>query len=327
VSGTVSASDLTVGFVGLGNMGVPMARNLRHAGHPVVVHDADAARGPRFVEQFGGAAASAPDDFAGASVVVTMLPDGRAVAQAILEWQGGIAAALAAGSVVVDMSSSNPLDTQALGGELAQRGLGLVDAPVSGGVARADSGTLTIMVGGDDPKAIKRAEPVLEVLGGRLFHTGPLGSGHAMKALNNYCGATSYSATAEALAIGQRFGLSGEVMLDVLNASSGRSFNTEVVFKDEVVPGRYATGFALGLLAKDVGIAASLAESSGLETPLCGLVSRRWAQALEALGPGADHSEAHKGWWSVALAAGALSPDAEVASQAGAPAADDARMP
>ena len=88
-----------------------------------------------------------------------------------------------------------------------------------------------------------------------------------MKALNNYCGAAAYAATAEALAIGQRFGLSGEVMLDVLNTSTGRSFNTEVVFKDEVVPGRYATGFALALLAKDVGIAASLAESSGLETP------------------------------------------------------------
>jgi 3-hydroxyisobutyrate dehydrogenase len=327
----VERRDLTVGFVGLGNMGAPMARNLRQAGYPVVVHDVDAARGPRFVEDFGGVAAGAPDDFAEAGVVITMLPNGSAVAQAILEWQGGIAAALASGSVVVDMSSSSPLDTQALGRELAERGLGLVDAPVSGGITRADSGTLAIMVGGDDPQAIKRVEPVLEVLGGRLFHTGPLGSGHAMKALNNYCGATAYSATAEALAIGQRFGLSGEVMLDVLNNSTGRSFNTEVVFKDEVVPGRYATGFALGLLAKDVGIAAALAESSGLETPICELVSRRWSQALEALGTAADHSEAHKGWWDVPLAAPGsgvtgVPAEAEVASEAGVPTGDDARM-
>jgi 3-hydroxyisobutyrate dehydrogenase len=299
----MEAANLTVGFVGLGNMGWPMARNLRHAGHPVVVHDADGPRAARFVEEFGGSAASAPDNFADAAVVVTMLPDGRAVAQAILEWQGGIAAALAPGSVVVDMSSSNPLDTRALGPRLAAHGLGLVDAPVSGGITRADSGTLTLMVGGDDPQAIERAEPVLNVLGGRLFLTGPLGSGHAMKALNNYCGAAAYTTTAEALAIGQHFGLRGEVMLEVLNASTGRSFNSEVVFKEEVVPGRYATGFALALLAKDVGIAAALAESSGLETPVCELISRRWAHALQALGPGADHSEAHKGWWNVALAA------------------------
>jgi 3-hydroxyisobutyrate dehydrogenase len=281
------------------------------------VHDADAPRAARFVEAFGGVAASSPEDFADAAVVVTMLPDGRAVAQAILEWQGGVAAALARGAVVVDMSSSNPLDTQALGGLLAPRGLGLVDSPVSGGITRADSGTLTLMVGADDPLAIERAEPVLNVLGGRLFLTGPLGSGHAMKALNNYCGAASYTTTAEALAIGQHFGLRGEIMLDVLNASTGRSFNSEVVFKEEVVPGRYATGFALALLAKDVGIAAALAESSGLETPVCGLVSRRFADALEALGAGADHSEAHKAWWSVALAAsqqedGAASQNLEV---------------
>jgi 3-hydroxyisobutyrate dehydrogenase len=299
----MGADDLTVGFIGLGNMGWPMARNLRQAGHPVVVHDADAPRAARFVEEFGGLAAGTPEDFAEAAVVVTMLPDGRAVAQAILEWQGGVAAALAPGSVVVDMSSSNPLDTQALGGRLTPLGLGLVDSPVSGGITRADSGTLTLMVGADDPLAIERAEPVLNVLGGRLFLTGPLGSGHAMKALNNYCGAASYTTTAEALAIGQHFGLRGEVMLDVLNASTGRSFNSEVVFKEEVVPGRYGTGFALALLAKDVGIAAALAQSSGLETPVCGLVSRRFADALEVLGAGADHSEAHKAWWSVALAA------------------------
>lgn len=318
---------MNVGFVGLGNMGWPMARNLRHAGHRVVVHDADTTRAVRFAEEFGGVAAAAPADFAETPVVVTMLPDGRAVAQAILEWQGGVAAALTPGSVVVDMSSSNPLDTRALGGALAQRGLATVDAPVSGGITRADSGSLTIMVGGDDVPAIERAEPVLNVLGARLLRTGPLGSGHAMKALNNYCGATSYAATAEALAIGQQFGLRGEVMLDVLNASTGRSFNTEVVFKDEVVPGRYATGFALALLAKDVGIAASLAESSGLEAPVCGLVSRRWSQALEALGPTTDHSEAHKAWWSVALAGGgSAAVSAENPAEAAVPVPGDARM-
>jgi len=321
------AGDLTIGFVGLGNMGWPMARNVRQAGHPVVVYDMDAARAPRFVEEFGGVAAHAPADFAGVSVLITMLPDGAAVAQAVLEWDGGIAAALTAGSVVIDMSSSSPLDTQALGVQLAERDLGIVDAPVSGGITRADSGELTIMVGGDDAQAIARVEPVLNVLGARLFLTGPLGSGHAMKALNNFCGATSYAATAEALAIGQHFGLSGEVMLGVLNSSTGRSFNTEVVFKDEVVPGRYATGFALPLLAKDVGIAAALAQSAGLEAPVCSTVSSRWTQALERLGPARDHSEAHKGWWDVVLAESAQ-PEVNppLGGQSGVPKGDDARM-
>jgi 3-hydroxyisobutyrate dehydrogenase len=294
------AVESPVGFIGLGNMGWLMARNLHQAGRELVVHDLDSERTARFVDEFGGVAAAGPADFAPVGVLVTMLPDGRAVAQALLE--GGVAAALGAGAVVVDMSSSNPIDTRALGPKLADLGVALVDAPVSGGIARADSGELTLMVGGDDDAAIARAEPVLEVLGARIFRTGQLGSGHAMKALNNFCGAAAYTALAEALAIGQQFGLSGEVMIDVIDSSTGRSFNSEVVFKHEVLPGRYATNFALALLTKDVGIAASLAKASELETPVCALVSQRWSQALEALGQGRDHSEAHKGWWDVVLA-------------------------
>jgi len=291
-----------VGLVGLGNMGWPMARNLAQAGMSVVVHDLDADRAARFAAEFGGRAASAPADFADAGVVITMLPDGRAVADAMCEWEGGIAGSLAAGAVVVDMSSSNPLDTRALGPRLAEHGVALVDAPVSGGIRGADAGTLTIMIGGDDEDAIARAHPALEALGKRLVRTGPLGSGHAMKALNNFCGAAAYTTTAEALAIGQMFGLTGEVMLDVLNTSTGRSFNSETVFKEEVVAGRYASNFALALLAKDVSIAASLAEASGLETPVCELVSARWREAADALPAGSDHSEAHKAWWDVVLA-------------------------
>ena len=297
-----SGEHRVVGFVGLGNMGWPMARNLTQAGMAVVVYDLDAERAARFVAEFGGSVAHAPADFAGVGIVVTMLPDGRAVADAMREWEGGIAAALAPGAVVVDMSSSNPLDTRALGPRLAEHGIALVDAPVSGGIRGADGGTLTIMIGGDDEAAIERAQVVLEALGKRLVRTGPLGSGHAMKALNNFCGASAYATTAEALAIGQTFGLTGEVMLDVLNTSTGRSFNSETVFKEEVVPGRYASNFALALLAKDVSIAASLAEASGLETPVCELVSTRWRAAADALPAGSDHSEAHKAWWDVALA-------------------------
>jgi 3-hydroxyisobutyrate dehydrogenase len=118
-----------------------------------------------------------------------------------------------------------------------------------------------------------------------------------MKALNNYTGAAAYAAAAEALAIGRTFGLSPETMIEIINASTGRSFNSEHVFGEHILTGRYATGFALGLMAKDVGIAADLADASGVETPVVQLVSRRWAEALAGLGADADHSEAHKGWW------------------------------
>jgi 3-hydroxyisobutyrate dehydrogenase len=300
----IEVNPLHVGFVGLGNMGWPMARNLVHAGHPLTVRDADADRQRRFAAEYGCAEARSPADFAGTAVVVTMLPDDRVVREAVMGWEGGIAAALPSGAVVVDMSSSNPIGTRELGERLARHGVALVDAPVSGGVTRAADGTLAIMVGGDDEAAFARVAPVLQVLGGRLFRTGPLGSGHAMKALNNYIGAAAYIATAEALAIGRHFGLDVDVMLDVVNSSTGRSFNSEKVLKDDVVTGRYGTGFALGLMAKDVGIAAQMGEASGIEVPACHLVSRRWSEALEGLGAAADHSAAHRQWWPIDLRGG-----------------------
>jgi 3-hydroxyisobutyrate dehydrogenase len=304
----VSAPELTrgpVGFIGVGNMGRRMAANLAAAGFSLVIRDSDPGAQQQFVAAHGGKAADSPRSFADAAVVVTMLPDGAAVREAIVGWEGGIAAALKPGAVVVDMSSSDPVGTKALAADLTPAGIRVVDAPVSGGIVRAESGTLSLMVGGDDEGAFELVRPVLETMGERIFRTGPLGSGHAMKALNNFLGASAYTTAAEALAIGKQFGLDPRVMLDVVNASTGRSFNTEVVLKQEVITGRYATGFALGLLAKDVGIAASLAESVGVDAPACELVRRRWAQALDGLGFAADHSAAHRQWWPIDLTAGA----------------------
>jgi 3-hydroxyisobutyrate dehydrogenase len=203
------------------------------------------------------------------------------------------------------MSSSDPVATLALADDLAPVGIRVIDAPVSGGITRAEAGTLSLMVGGRDEDAFTRVRAVLETVGERIFRTGPLGSGHAMKALNNFLGAAAYTTAAEALAIGHEFGLDPRVMLDVVNASTGRSFNTEHVLKEDVITGRYGTGFALGLLAKDVGIAAELAAAVGVDAPACQLVSRRWAEALAGLGFAADHSEAHKRWWPIDLRAGA----------------------
>jgi len=292
-----------VGFVGLGNMGRRMAANLAAAGFPLVVRDSDDGAQRRFVAAHGGEPATSPVSFADVGVVVTMLPDSGAVREAILGWEGGIAAALKPGAVVLDMSSSDPVGTKALADELAPTGIRVIDAPVSGGITRAEAATLSLMVGGQDEDAFAQVRPVLETLGQRIFRTGPLGSGHAMKALNNFLGASAYTTAAEALAIGKEFGLDPRVMLDVVNSSTGRSFNTEVVLKDDVITGRYGTGFALGLLAKDVGIAAGLAEAVGVDAPACRLVRDRWAEAAAALGFAADHSEAHKQWWPIDLAA------------------------
>ncbi|HEY2640444.1 MAG TPA: NAD(P)-dependent oxidoreductase [Streptosporangiaceae bacterium] len=296
-------TDNAVGFVGVGTMGKLMAANLARAGFALVIRDADPGAQQRFIDAHGGEPATAPQSFATTGVVVTMLPDGAAVREAVLGWEGGIAAALPSGAVVLDMSSSDPVGTTVLARDLVPLRIRLVDAPVSGGITRAESGTLSLMVGGEDEDAFDRVRPVLEVLGARIFRTGRIGSGHAMKALNNFLGAAAYTTAAEALAVGHEFGLDPRVMLDVINTSTGRSFNSEVVLKDDVITGRYGTRFALGLMAKDVGIAADLAEAVGVDAPTCQLMRRRWAEAAEDLGFAADHSEAHKRWWPIDLRA------------------------
>jgi 3-hydroxyisobutyrate dehydrogenase len=299
-------SKLTIGFVGLGNMGWPMAANLHAAGFALVVRDADADRQARFAAEHPGAehpataehpavAAADPGAFAAADIVITMLPDGAIVADALLHW--GIAAALKPGALVLEMSSSDPADTLALAAGLKPHGVGVVDAPVSGGVPRAITGELSLMVGGDDAD-VARLQPVLRVLGdpARQFRTGALGTGHAMKALNNVIGAATYCATAEALVAGTRFGLDPRTMIDIINASTGRSFSSATVFDANVVNGAYATGFALGLMAKDVHIAQSVIAAAAADAPVLALTDERWAKALGELGPAADHSRAHQAW-------------------------------
>ncbi|HTP20206.1 MAG TPA: NAD(P)-dependent oxidoreductase [Solirubrobacteraceae bacterium] len=295
----MDANGEMVGFVGLGRMGWPMATNLLRAGYELIVRDADPDVEVRFADQPGTLSGRESTAFAAARVVITMLPDGRVVQDALLG--DGIADVLAGGAVVIDMSSSSPHDTRELGRELSMRSIALVDAPVSGGVPRASDGSLAIMAGSDDDTALDRARPILGVLGRRVFRTGPLGSGHAMKALNNFCAAAGYAALAEALVLGREFGLAPSTMVEIVNNSTGRSFLSDVVFPEEVLTGRYATGFALGLLAKDVTIAAGIAEGSAAAAPLCELVQRRWAEAADALGLGADHSLAHQEWWDVDL--------------------------
>jgi len=286
---------MKVGFVGLGNMGRPMAANLARAGHALVVRDADPERQRRFAAEYACVVADVPAAYADVEALVTMLPTGSVVREVLLG-ASGIGPSLRRGTVVIDMSSSEPAGTRKLGAELARLGIALVDAPVSGGVPRATDGTLAIMFGGDDAAAIARARIVLESLGRNFFPTGALGTGHAMKALNNFVAAAGYTAAAEAILAGRVFGLDPALMADVLNASTGRNFTTEYALKDHILSGKFATGFALGLLAKDIGIAADLAEETGTDMPLARLLKKRWAETLAKSGPAVDHSAAIRYW-------------------------------
>ena len=263
----------TVAFIGLGQMGRPMSANLARAGFTLRSFDLNGS----------GNCASAAEAARGADVFLTMLPDGKAVRQCVL------GAELPRGMLVLDMSSSDPVGTRTLGGELAAQGIALVDAPVSGGVKKALDASLAIMAGGE-PAAIERARPLLEKMGGRIFPAGLLGSGHAMKALNNYVSAAGMIATAEALVAGARFGLDPAVMTDILNASSGRNNTTEVKVKQFMLSGTFASGFSAALMVKDVATAAQLARAVGASADFADHCTEIWREATAALGPGADHT-------------------------------------
>jgi 3-hydroxyisobutyrate dehydrogenase len=283
-----------VGFVGLGTMGWPMSANIARGGYDVIGIDADPELAQRWAKEHGQTAASGPADFAGVEVVVTMLPNGAIVRQAIID--GGIADALPAGAVVIDMSSAEPSATLSLGPELEQRGIALVDAPVSGARPEAIDGTLTIMLGGDDEAAIEKATPIIETMSANIFRTGGLGTGHAMKALNNYVGGAAFVATCEALIAGTKFGLDPAVMVDIINVSTGRNFSTMMAMPNEVLPRKFASGFSLALFTKDIGIAADLADELEIDAPVSRLVHDRMRGALEQLDNVVDHTMAMTVW-------------------------------
>ena len=260
-------------------MGVPMAAHLAAAGFAVRTFDVKGT----------GTCRSARDAARGADALVTMLPDGDAVREAVLD----ALPALPRGALVIDMSSSDPLSTRALGAALEAAGIAFVDAPVSGAVAGAKAASLAIMAGGKK-EAFEKALPVLRAMGDKIFHVGPLGAGHAVKALNNYLGAAGTLAGFEALLVAQAFGLDPKPMLEAINASTGRNSTTEKKIARDILTGAYASGFRLGLMAKDVGIAARLARDVGVEAPFLQQTLKTWRAAQAALSPAADHSEIYK---------------------------------
>lgn len=291
-------SKIKAGFIGIGTMGWPMAANLVKGGVDVTVYDSNAGQVERFCQEHSAArAAQGLADIAAQDFVVTMLPTGQIVHDVLVRGeQGAFFNAVKSNTIIIDMSSSEPTGTQVLAKIFAQKGVPFIDAPVSGARPRAITGTLTIMIGGDDKAAIEKSKPILAKMGDRLFDTGGSGTGHAVKALNNFLGATAFAATSEAILIAKRFGLDTRTLIDIVNVSTGRSFISDVVMKEHVLDEKYATGFALGLLAKDVKIAADLGEAVKLDAPLSRLVRERWTSARDVIGYNADNTEAIKSW-------------------------------
>ena len=277
---------MRVGFIGLGVMGSAMIAHLARAGHSLALYDIDRDTAGRVARRHAGAlGARSPQAVAQASdIVFTMLPNGGAVRDCVFG-EDGLARGLERGAILVDTSSAEPWITRETAARLAERGIDMMDAPVSGALEGAESATLVFMCGGG-AAALARVRPLLELMGRHVFHLGPVGSGHAMKAVNNLATALTCLGTAEAMLIGKACGLKPSAMLDVLNVSTGMSFVTQKKYGPQVVQRRFDDAFKLELMLKDVGIANKLAEQHAIDLPVSALGEQLWRTADTALGPG-----------------------------------------
>lgn len=275
-----------VAFIGVGNMGWPMAANLVGAGFDVAVTDMMLDRAAKFAAEIGGRAASGvADAVRDADAVVTILPTSKHVAEVVAAMLPG----LSPGALVVDMTSGVPNVTRDLANQVAAAGAAMIDCPVSGGVSRAKTGELAILAGGS-PEQIERATPLLQAMGTSIHRCGEVGAGQAMKALNNLVSAGGFLIGIEALLIGQRFGLDPALMVDVLNASTGMTNSSQKKFKQFVLSRRFDSGFGLDLMAKDLSIALEVGRDTATATPFAALCREMWASAAALLGPGQDHT-------------------------------------
>jgi 3-hydroxyisobutyrate dehydrogenase len=290
---TPIAPPARVGFFGLGAMGCGMAVNLVKAGFTVSAYDPSEEARKSFESRSGAKAVTTPREACeNQDAIVTMLGDGKIVRAALFGGDAPIAAAMK-GTLVIDCSSSSPPDTLSLGKELAQRGLDLIDSPVSGAQKGADDGTLTLMVGGD-ADLVKRADKVLQGMGKAIFHTGPLGAGHAMKTINNYIAALNLVSALQGLLVGKKYGLDPEQMVDIINASYGRNAATEFVVKQQVTSGKFAANFKMWLMAKDANVMAETARHVGYSAPLPQDLTVWLADAEKMLGRDVDFTTMYK---------------------------------
>lgn len=285
-----------IGFIGVGNMGNPMAANLLKGGFDVTVFDARAETAVAFVAQHGGKAAASLTDVArGADAVVTMLPNDKVVRAVMLD-AGGAASAMSKGAVLIDMGTCDPTGTQKTAEAMEKHGLHMIDAPVMGGVVFAKDATLDIMAGGN-AELVAQCTPLLKAMGRAVTHCGATGSAHAMKALANYVNACALINSIEALTIGKKFGLDVKMMADGLDTMcAGRNHPIGKKIIPQVLTRKYATGMALGFIAKDVKIAVDVAHAVGAAVPLGEKVSELWNVAAEEVGAGVDQTEIVRYW-------------------------------
>ena len=246
-----------VGFIGLGSMGLPMSKNLVDAGYQVTGYDIDPIALERAIAN-GLVKASSPKEVAQrCNPVIIIVPNSEIVEEVVLGPKG-VKEGARKGDVLIDMTTAYPMSTLKVSKKLAEKGIRMLDAPVSGGVVGARNGTLSIMVGGDE-LVFAKCRPLFEVLGKNIFYMGQIGSGHVMKVVNNFLSGCSVVATSEALAIAVKAGLNAKKVVDVLQVSTGRNYATEWKFPRFVLPRSFDDGFRIELFNKDLDILTTLA--------------------------------------------------------------------
>ena len=283
---------MKVAFLGLGAIGAPMARHLAPQ-YTLSVWNRTASRATDFARENNARAATSPADAVrGAAIAITCLPTSREV-ESLLDGEDGMLGAFDRGATLVDCTSGDPATSRRIAARLAERGVGFVDAPVSGGVSGAVKGILTIMCGGDEA-TMARARPILEAFGEKIVLCGPVGAGHAVKAINQAMLGVHIWSLAEGLVALEKAGVSTATALEVINASSGRSNTSMNLFPERVMTRAFPRTFRLALMDKDVRIAADFAREHGVPSPLLQLVSELLREARRELGEEADHVETAK---------------------------------
>jgi 3-hydroxyisobutyrate dehydrogenase len=267
-----------LGFIGLGVMGTPMAGHLAKAGYRLTVHDLNPEAVRRVAAPYNNVAVAHSPQEVGASsdIVITMLPSGREV-RAVALGDDGLLHGLRPGTLLLDTSSSEPWYTREVAARLAAAGIAMVDAPVSGAEPGATAAELIFMAGGA-ASDVARVRPLFAVLGQKYFHLGPIGSGHVMKAINNFISAITLMATTEGLIAGTKSGLDPVAMNDVIDVCTAGSWISRTQFRQRIFNRRYDDAFKLALMMKDINIASRIIADGELDLPLSAGARRLWAE-------------------------------------------------
>jgi len=272
-----------IGFIGLGVMGFHMSKRLLESGYDLIVHDVDPKPVDALVELGARKAHSSKEAAQESDILFSMLPKPQTT-ELVMLGKGGAAEGFRAGSIYVDMSTSNPLLTKEICKTLKEENVEMLDAPVSGGMKGAAEGTLTIMVGGDR-EVFERTKPLFRSMGKDIYFVGDIGSGHTMKLVNNMLFAMVMAVTSEAMVFGQKNGMDLSVLREVINKSSGRSYATDIKLRDFVLPRNFTPGFAVDLQIKDLDLALQLGKDVGIPLVVATLV-RQMYQTLAMKGWG-----------------------------------------